>query len=207
MRMDLPEGALVRRACDEPFLAFVVVGLLRFFLDGPDGRRKTSRYARAGYLAGTPSVLGVPRPLPVGLQALSDTSLLVFDPSTVMELIAEDPTFSRALAVDLTTALWDTLDELGRSAFGTVRERLSHHLIDLARPDTPGGSLFVRAPQQELAEAIGSVREVVARVLRQLRDEGLIATRASGIVLLDVRGLIGQTWTGAQGLRLLPATA
>ena len=54
MRMDLPEGALVRRACDEPFLAFVVDGLIRFFLDGNDGRRKTSRYARAGSLAGTP---------------------------------------------------------------------------------------------------------------------------------------------------------
>ena len=67
--------------------------------------------------------------------------------------------------------------------------------------------MLVRAPQQELAEAIGSVREVVARVLRQLRDEGLIATRASGIVLLDVRALIGQTWTGAPNLRLLPATA
>jgi CRP/FNR family transcriptional regulator len=207
MRMDLPEGAIVRRACDEPFLAFVVDGLLRFFLDGPDGRRKTSRYARAGQLAGTPSILGVPRPLPVGLQALRETSLLVFDPPTVLRLLAEDPTFNRALAVDLTTALWDTLDELGRSAFGTVRERLSHHLIDLARPDGGGSALFVRVAQQELAEAIGSVREVVARVLRQLRDEGLIATRSSGIVLLDVEGLIGRTWTGAPGLRLLPATA
>src|SRR5258706_2782640 len=145
MRMDLPEGALVRRACDEPFLAFVVDGLLRFFLDGPDGRRKTSRYARAGSLAGTPSVLGVPRPLPVGLQALRPTSMLVFDPSTVIELIGADPTFSQALAVDLTGALWDTLDELGRSAFGSVRERLSHHLVDLARPDGSGGSLPARA--------------------------------------------------------------
>jgi CRP/FNR family cyclic AMP-dependent transcriptional regulator len=207
MRMDLPEGALVRRACDEPFLAFVVDGLLRFFLDGPDGRRKTSRYARAGQLAGTPSIIGVPRPLPVGLQALTDTSLLVFEPSAVLRVVADDPSFSRALASDLTTALWDTLDELGRSAFGSVRERLSHHLIDLARPDGSGGALVVRAPHQELADAIGSVREVVARVLRQLRDEGLIATRASGITVLDAPGLIGRTWTGGTGLHLLPATA
>lgn len=207
LRMDLPEGAVVRRACDEPFLAVVVDGLLRFFLDGPDGRRKTSRYARAGQLAGTPSILGVPRPLPVGLQALTDTSLLVFDSSVVVDLVARDPSFSRALALDLTTALWETLDELGRSAFGTVRQRLSHHLVDLARPDGSGGSLVVRAPQQELADAIGSVREVVARVLRQLRDEGLIARRAGGIVIHDVHGLIGQTWTGVPTLRVVAAAS
>jgi CRP/FNR family transcriptional regulator len=207
MRMDLPEGAVVRRACDEPFLALVVDGLVRFFLDGPDGRRKTSRYARSGQLAGTPSILGVPRPLPVGLQALTPTSLLVFETTAVLDLAATDPRFSAALAADLTSALWDTLDELGRSAFGSVRERLSHHLVDLARPDGHGGSLVVRVPQQDLADAIGSVREVVARVLRQLRDEGLIGTTASGIVLLDVPALIGQSWTGLPELRALPAIA
>jgi CRP/FNR family transcriptional regulator len=193
----------VLRACDEPFLALVVDGLLRFFLDGPDGRRKTSRYARAGQLAGSPSILGVPRPLPVGLQALADSSLLVFDATIVKTLVDEDPKFARALAVDMTVALWDTLDELGRAAFGSVRERLSHHLVDLARPERPGGPLIVRAQQQELADAIGSVREVVARVLRQLRNERLVASRTNGIVLLDVRGLVGQTWTGSAPFRVL----
>jgi CRP/FNR family transcriptional regulator len=207
MRMDLPDGAVVRRACDEPFLALVVDGLVRFFLDGPEGRRKTSRYARAGQLAGTPSIFGVPRPLPVGLQALTPTSLLVFETATATELAATDPRFAAALAADLTTALWDTLDELGRSAFGTVRERLSHHLVDLAKPDGGGGALVVRVPQQDLADAIGSVREVVARVLRQLREEGIIATTTSGIVLLDVPALVGQTWTGAPELRVLPVSA
>jgi CRP/FNR family transcriptional regulator len=203
MRMDMPESAVVLRACDEPFLALVVDGLLRFFLDGPDGRRKTSRYARAGQLAGSPSILGVPRPLPVGLQALADSSLLVFDATIVRTLVDEDPKFARALAVDMTVALWDTLDELGRAAFGSVRERLSHHLVDLARPERPGGPLIVRAQQQELADAIGSVREVVARVLRQLRNERLVASRPNGIVLLDVRGLVGQTWTGSAAFRVL----
>jgi CRP/FNR family transcriptional regulator len=203
MRMDLAESAVVVRACDEPFLALVVDGLLRFFLDGPDGRRKTSRYARAGQLAGSPSILGVPRPLPVGMQALTHTSLLLFEPATVRALADEDPAFAMALAGDLAAALWDTLDELGRAAFGSVRERLSHHLIDLARPDRPGGPLVVRAQQQELADTIGSVREVVARVLRQLREDNLIAIRHGGIVLLDVRRLIDQTWTGSAQLRLL----
>ena len=38
---------------------------------------------------------------------------------------------------------------------------------------------------QELADAIGSVREVVTRTLHGLRDEGLIETTRDGVVLLD----------------------
>jgi DNA-binding GntR family transcriptional regulator len=39
--------------------------------------------------------------------------------------------------------------------------------------------------QQELADAVGSVRDVIARNLGQLRDEGLIATRPTRIAILD----------------------
>jgi DNA-binding IscR family transcriptional regulator len=47
----------------------------------------------------------------------------------------------------------------------------------------------VRVTVQELAEAIGSVREVVARTLRQLRMDGVIRTGPGGIVVLDLAEL------------------
>jgi CRP/FNR family transcriptional regulator len=39
--------------------------------------------------------------------------------------------------------------------------------------------------QQQLADGIGSAREVVARVLHSLREEKLVATKVGSIVLLD----------------------
>jgi DNA-binding transcriptional regulator YhcF (GntR family) len=39
--------------------------------------------------------------------------------------------------------------------------------------------------QQELADATGSVREVVARALRDLRTAGIVATTADCVVILD----------------------
>jgi CRP/FNR family transcriptional regulator len=47
----------------------------------------------------------------------------------------------------------------------------------------------VRTTQQELADAVGSVREVVTRTLHRLRGEGLIETSRDEIVLLDPVGL------------------
>jgi CRP/FNR family transcriptional regulator len=54
----------------------------------------------------------------------------------------------------------------------------------------------VRASQQELADAVGSVREVVTRTLHGLREEGLIETARDEIVLLDPVRLSEETTGG-----------
>src|SRR5438132_532990 len=45
--------------------------------------------------------------------------------------------------------------------------------------------LHLAVTQQSLADATGSVREVVARALRELRREGAIATADDGITVVD----------------------
>ena len=39
--------------------------------------------------------------------------------------------------------------------------------------------------QQELADAVGTAREVVVRILRDLREDGLVTTGRDGITILD----------------------
>jgi CRP/FNR family transcriptional regulator len=48
----------------------------------------------------------------------------------------------------------------------------------------------VRVTHQALADATGSVREVVARALRDLRLNGVVQTDRSGITILKVDALI-----------------
>jgi DNA-binding transcriptional regulator LsrR (DeoR family) len=49
--------------------------------------------------------------------------------------------------------------------------------------------------QQDLANSVGSVREVVARVLAELRSEGLVRTSPGRIDILDPVRLSGQLWS------------
>lgn len=51
------------------------------------------------------------------------------------------------------------------------------------------GTLVARVSQQELADAIASGREVVARALRELREAGLVEVSRNGIVVRDALGL------------------
>jgi CRP/FNR family transcriptional regulator, cyclic AMP receptor protein len=47
--------------------------------------------------------------------------------------------------------------------------------------------------QQELADAVGSVREVVARALRDFRVAGMVATTADNVVILDPARLYAES--------------
>ena len=47
--------------------------------------------------------------------------------------------------------------------------------------------------QQELADAVGSVREVVARTLRDFRAAGMVATTADSVVILDPTRLYAES--------------
>jgi len=92
------------------------------------------------------------------------------------------------------------LDQTAVNAFGSVRQRVAAHLLDLASDrQRPRDRLVARVSQQELADAAGSVREVVARALRDLRVAGIVATAADSIVILDPARLYAE-YAGLAGL-------
>ena len=91
--------------------------------------------------------------------------------------------------------LYDVLEELAGNAFATVRQRVARHLLDLAaaRP-AAAGRVTALVSQQDLANSVGSVREVVARVLAELRAEGLVLTSPGRVEILDPVRLSRQLW-------------
>jgi CRP-like cAMP-binding protein len=98
--------------------------------------------------------------------------------------IAEkDGAVSWYLARQLVDISYDSIGVLGGNIFEPVLQRVARHLLTLA--ERTGGGLVVTADQDELAHSIGSVREVIARALRTLREQGVIARSAAGLMLVD----------------------
>ena len=94
------------------------------------------------------------------------------------------------LAEELNRRLYEALQQTAVNAFGSVRQRVAVHLLDLASAQLhPRGRMVARVSQQELADAVGSVREVVARVLRDLRGAGIVATSSDSVQILDAARL------------------
>ena len=131
--------------------------------------------------------------MPGGIQALVDTELLVLRADRVRTMSDRERAMADALMAELSDRVYQFVVELPGASFATVRQRVARHLLDLASDEQRGGTRLV-APvsQQAMADAIGSVREVVVRALGELRKEGLVATGSGGIEILDADRLGGR---------------
>ena len=186
--VDVPSGTTVYRPGDDPRAFLVVHGLLRVFMSSPEGRHVTVRYTRVGDMLGIPVLVG--GPVDVGVSTLADSRLFRIDAPLLITTARRDPAVAWALAEEVNRRLYENLRQTAVNAFGTVRQRVAVHLLDLAAArQRPGAEPVARTSQQELADAVGSVREVVARVLRDFRVAGLVAIASEGILILDPAAL------------------
>jgi CRP/FNR family transcriptional regulator len=183
-----PKGSLSFPARDGTVAALVVSGTLRYYLAGSDGRQLTIRYLGPGDLVG--SLITERSNLATRIQALEPSVLLQLDAERMRQLARRSSDLSQALLEELTARLRFAYRALAASAFMSVRSRVARDLLERARmsgPPVAGRHLDVT--HQSLADAIGSVREVVARAVRELRTEGVIASNGDGITVLDAEGL------------------
>lgn len=78
-------------------------------------------------------------------------------------------------------------------SFTTIRQRLISALVKLAQSNgrsTPRGIEFLLpGSHQELANQLGTVRELISRNLMRLQAEGMLEVDARQIVVKDIKGL------------------
>ena len=191
--IDLPAGSTLYYEADQPRCGLVLAGLLRMYMTAPDGRQITVRYARTTDLVGIAALVG--GPAPVNAQTLTDTALLMLNVRTLQLHGQTEPLVGWLLAQEVTRRLYDVLEVLAGNAFGSLRQRVAGHLLDLAASRQHGRSLVAKVTQQELADAVGSVRPVVARILRELRAEGLISTSSDRFIVLKPDELHATAWS------------
>jgi CRP/FNR family transcriptional regulator len=112
--------------------------------------------------------------------AETDVEMLVLPPPEFNALIAEDETFRRhvfALFGDRLAALMQVVEAV---AYQKLDQRLAALLV---RRDADGGE--IHATHQALADELGSVRAIVARLLRCFEDRGWVDLGRERIRVVD----------------------
>jgi CRP-like cAMP-binding protein len=172
-------------------------GLVRIFFQDSEGSQATLLFGATNSLIGVINVFGeIPD---FHAEAVLDTVAISIDIHTFRNLIAEDAQTAAAVAAYLAARLRKTLELVTVRSLGTIRERLAYDLLERARiqQDHPG-RFWLRATQGDLADSIGTAREVASRTLATLRAEGIVETGHGSVRIIDpvklariVRGLIG----------------
>jgi CRP/FNR family transcriptional regulator len=187
-------------------ICLVLEGLLSSYISS-HGRQLAVRYNRPGSIFGIVDLVGGAPSWSAeengatetersaeglatrGFVSLTNSVVLVMSSEVLRSVALNDPIVTWELARELTRVLYGMVYELSSNVFGNLRQRLAHHLLEVATWDEQHSGLIATIGQQDLADMMGTVREVVARTMGELRREGLIERVESGVLIKNALAL------------------
>ena len=179
-----PAGRIAFHPEGPPTSFLLERGLARAYCSVPDGRQATVTFFHAHELIGGTTLIS--RPPRVYVQAVVESTMAILDVETVRHLAMTELEVTIAIATHLAARIRSAFQLIAVRSLGNIRERVAYDLLDRAcRSQLIVGRLEARATHSDLADSIGSSREVVSRALRDLRIAGIVETAPGMVRVID----------------------
>ena len=157
-------------------------GLVRIHTVDDEGNGLTLRYVKPGGYFGEEALVGIPRRY--FAEAVTPSNIEVLSPAIL------EPEENLDLTVHLVHAIERLYQSLFRLSGKRLKSRIAAELLDLqdSALATVGerGEPVVHITHDDLAAAVGSVRETVTKVVGELARKGAIDAGYGKIALIDV---------------------
>lgn len=164
-------------------LHIIQTGSVKLFRVSPLGRQHIIRVIQEGDTCNEVPVFDGGEN-PVNVEALEETTVWVVDSRAVQALMRKDPAFMQKTIQNLARMMRHLVEMVSEMAFYQVTHRLAR-LIGEIPPEDLRGDGPTRWTQDQLAARLGTVREVVARSLRELERSGAINIENRRIFIKD----------------------
>ncbi|MBB6097261.1 CRP-like cAMP-binding protein [Deinobacterium chartae] len=178
-------GAVILYPGKSDMLYRVQSGLVRIHTMDDDGNGLTLRYVKPGEFFGEESLAGLERTY--FAEAVTDSTVDVMNPAL---LSAED---NLEVTTHLVRILSRAYESIYRLVGKRLKSRIAAELLELSETALatrqPSGELMIYATHDELAAAVGSVRETVTKVVGELAREGVIGAGYGKITLKNTEAL------------------
>jgi CRP/FNR family transcriptional regulator len=181
-------GDTLFRAGDTPWGIYVVLeGRIRVVRGQPGRQVVVHTEVAGGTLADVPFFAG--GELPATAIAAEPSVCAIFPRDALRAAIAANPDVAFALLARLALRVRELVGRLDQISSNSVAGRLATFLLRRSSErQSPVVSLGMT--QSQLAEELGTVREVIVRELRELRKASIIRpSRGGGVEILDVSRL------------------
>lgn len=186
-------GALIARQ-GEPLPGVIAIahGLAKLVLPRRKGEEKVLCFLGANESFGEASAL-LERPCPVDVVALTDAMLAVIPVRPLQQLKERDSTLANNLVRIMAEGLLNLIAEVDASSGRSSAQRLAAYLDSLAEAQSGSAICAVLLPvtKTALAARLGVTKETISRLLRYLREQGLIEMTQRKITILDRVRLAG----------------
>jgi len=173
-------------------LTIISRGRVRIFKTSVNGREQVLAVEQpGGSVAELPVFDG--GPYPASAVAIEDTEVVFISRRDFQAYCLEHPEVALKVLAVVGARLRRLVGIIEELSFTTIRQRLVSTLVRLARSEgkktARGIEILLPASHQELANQLGTVRELISRNLTRLQAEGLLEVDARQIVVKDLKGL------------------
>jgi CRP/FNR family transcriptional regulator len=180
---------LARDGGECPFLPFVLTGTLRIYKGSEAGREITLYRIERGescILSATCILNG--GSFPAIAEAEGETEVLLVPAKLLTEHVDSNPDWRRFLFGLYAKRLDEVLSLVDEVAFHHMDARLAAYLLRNAS----GRPASVGRTHVQIADELGTSREVVTRILRDFEGDGMITTSRGSIQILHPENLKGR---------------
>jgi CRP/FNR family transcriptional regulator len=183
-----PEENIIREGKKSLGLYIVASGQIKLYKISPSGREIIINILNPGDSFNEVPVFDNLEN-PVNVDAVSESNIWLVDAEALQKVIFDYPEAAQKIIVNLSQNLRMLVDKVAELTFYSVTTRLAKLLSQLS-PEDLAGTGKERITQDDLASRIGTVREVVARSLKELEQRGAIQIKRGRIKILDRKQLV-----------------
>ncbi|CAN7579050.1 Crp/Fnr family transcriptional regulator [Variovorax sp. LjRoot84] len=163
-------------------LYILLSGRVKVYASSEDGREVVLAEYGPGEYFGELSIDGEKRS--ASIKALTACSCRVVQGSELRQFLAEHPDFAVHLTRKLIRMVRRLTEQVRSIALQDVYGRMVRVLIELSEPAGEERVLRHKLTQQDIADRIGSSREMVNRVMKELTAGGYVTQRDGRLVIL-----------------------
>ena len=164
----------------------ILAGRIKVTILGDDGREVILSMLGPGDFFGEMALLDN-EPRSATAIAVEETELLSLSRTDFQSVLTDNRSITTALIKILTARLRRANHQISTLALLDVYGRVARVIVDMAREEgrrlRDGRIAFRRATHQEIANRIGTTRETVTRMLKDLERQGLIHIEGKEIVV------------------------
>jgi CRP/FNR family transcriptional regulator, nitrogen oxide reductase regulator len=176
-------------------LFLLTKGRARHFFITEEGKKLLLQWLGPGDLFGGRAILSSPSTYLVNTEIVKDSSVLVWDRTTLRSLVKRYPRLlENALLTASDYVTWHLTSHIGL-ACGTARQRVAQALVTLARSigqEVPGG-IALQITNEELASAANVTPFTVSRLISEWQRSRALEKRRGKIVLRSPERLLFRT--------------
>ncbi|MCA1743908.1 MAG: Crp/Fnr family transcriptional regulator [Desulfovibrionales bacterium] len=174
---------------NDPGLGFygIIDGRVKIYKSSPFGKEHILHIFGPGEIFAEVAVFAGQN-FPANALVLEDSTLVFFPRNRFRALLSANPDLSLNLLGLVSMRLRQMVAKVEELSLKEVPARLAAHLL-LLRENTGKDMFQLDVNKAQLASLLGTIPETLSRVIRKMKDEKIIQTNGSKVVIINIQGL------------------